>query len=65
MRRLVLGNMLDALERFAALLATVLVGRHGSAPSGSITRVDSVSFVGARTQAGNACAWLGASGATG
>ncbi|MBN3831437.1 hypothetical protein [Burkholderia sp. Ac-20344] len=23
------GEMLDALERFAALLATVLVGRHG------------------------------------
>ncbi|MET3620183.1 hypothetical protein [Burkholderia ambifaria] len=26
------SKMLDALERFAALLATVLVGRHGIPP---------------------------------
>lgn len=32
MSRCMFSEMLDALERFAALLATVLVGRHGIPP---------------------------------
>ncbi len=32
MSRCMFGEMLDAPERFAALLATVLVGRHGIPP---------------------------------
>jgi hypothetical protein len=39
MSRFVLGEMLDALERLAALLAAVLVCRHGEPPVSTL-RVD-------------------------
>jgi hypothetical protein len=33
MRLVVFGEVFDMLERFAALLATILVSRHGSPPA--------------------------------
>jgi hypothetical protein len=36
MRGFVFGEMLDALERLAALFAAVLVGRHASPPESAL-----------------------------